>query len=141
MIKEVNDITYLNSLSDYKVTLNPFNKIIGYYINDLLVAFLDYSVMYEKIEINYIFVVNEYRRKNIAYNLIKYVIDNYKFDNITLEVNINNINAINLYKKLGFKVISIRKNYYDGVDGYLMEVKYDYFSNWIVLWWNKYECN
>lgn len=141
MIKEVNDITYLNSLSDYKVTLNPFNKIIGYYINDLLVAFLDYSVMYEKIEINYIFVVNEYRRKNIAYNLIKYIIDNYKFDNITLEVNINNINAINLYKKLGFKVISIRKNYYDGIDGYLMEVKYDYFSNWIVLWWNKYECN
>lgn len=129
MIKEVNDITYLNSLSDYKVTLNPFNKIIGYYINDLLVAFLDYSVMYEKIEINYIFVVNEYRRKNIAHNLIKYVIDNYKFDNITLEVNINNINAINLYKKLGFKVISIRKNYYDGTDGYLMEVKYDYFSN------------
>lgn len=141
MIKEVNDITYLNCLSDYKVTLNPFNKIIGYYINDLLVAFLDYSVMYEKIEINYIFVVNEYRRKNIAYNLIKYIIDNYKFDNITLEVNINNINAINLYKKLGFKVISIRKNYYDGIDGYLMEVKYDYFSNWIILWWNKYECN
>ena len=141
MIKEVNDITYLNSLSDDKVTLNPFNKIIGYYINDLLVAFLDYSVMYEKIEINYIFVVNEYRRKNIAYNLIKYIIDNYKFDNITLEVNINNINAINLYKKLGFKVISIRKNYYDGIDGYLMEVKYDYFSNWIVLWWNEYECN
>ena len=141
MIKEVNDITYLNSLSDYKVTLNPFNKIIGYYINDLLVAFLDYSVMYEKIEINYIFVVNEYRRKNIAYNLIKFIIDNYKFDNITLEVNINNINAINLYKKLGFKVISIRKNYYDGIDGYLMEVKYDYFSNWIVLWWNEYECN
>ena len=141
MIKEVNDITYLNCLSDYKVTLNPFNKIIGYYINDLLVAFLDYSVMYEKIEINYIFVVNEYRRKNIAYNLIKYIIDNYKFDNITLEVNINNINAINLYKKLGFKIISIRKNYYDGIDGYLMEVKYDYFSNWIILWWNKYECN
>ena len=129
MIKVVNDITYLNCLSDYKVTLNPFNKIIGYYINDLLVAFLDYSVMYEKIEINYIFVVNEYRRKNIAYNLIKYIIDNYKFDNITLEVNINNINAIKLYKKLGFKVISIRKNYYDGIDGYLMEVKYDYFSN------------
>lgn len=141
MIKEVNDITYLNSLSDYKVTLNPFNKIIGYYINDLLVAFLDYSVMYEKIEINYIFVINEYRRRNIAYNLIKYVIDNYEFDNITLEVNINNIGAISLYKKLGFKVISIRKNYYDGIDGYLMEVKYDYFSNWIVLWWNKYECN
>ena len=129
MIKEVNDINYLNNLSDYKVTLNPFNKIIGYYIDNKIFGFLDYSVMYEKIEINYIFVINEYRRKNIAYNLIKYVIDNYEFDNITLEVNVNNIGAINLYKKLGFKVISIRKNYYDGVDGYLMEVKHDYFSN------------
>ena len=129
MIKEVNDINYLNNLSDYKITLNPFNKIIGYYIDNKIVGFLDYSVIYEKIEINYIFVINEYRRRNIAYNLIKHVIDNYEFDNITLEVNINNIGAISLYKKLGFKVISIRKNYYDGVDGYLMEVKHDYFIN------------
>ena len=53
MIKEINDITYLNSLSDYKIIFNPFNKVVGYYIDDKVVAFLDYSVMYEKIEINY----------------------------------------------------------------------------------------
>ena len=129
MIKEIKDINYINNLSNYKVTLNPFNKVIGYYINDTLVGFLDYSVMYEKIEINYIFVINEYRRKSIAYNLIKYVVDNYDFENITLEVNVNNVSAINLYKKLGFKIISIRKKYYDGIDGYLMEVKNDNFSN------------
>ena len=129
MIKEIKDINYINNLSNYKVTLNPFNKVIGYYINDILVGFLDYSVMYEKIEINYIFVINEYRRKSIAYNLIKYVVDNYDFENITLEVNVNNVSAINLYKKLGFKIIGIRKKYYDGIDGYLMEVKNDNFSN------------
>ena len=129
MIKEIKDINHINNLSNYKVTLNPFNKVIGYYINDTLVGFLDYSVMYEKIEINYIFVINEYRRKSIAYNLIKYVVDNYDFENITLEVNVNNVSAINLYKKLGFKIIGIRKKYYDGIDGYLMEVKNDNFSN------------
>lgn len=129
MIKEISDINYLNSLSDYKITINSFNKVIGYYLENKLVGYLDYSVIYEKIEINYIFVINEYRRKYIAYNLIKYVIDNYEFENITLEVNVNNIGAINLYKKLGFKIINIRKNYYDGIDGYLMEVKHDYFSN------------
>ena len=129
MIKEIKDINHINNLSNYKVTLNPFNKVIGYYINDTLVGFLDYSVMYEKIEINYIFVINEYRRKSIAYNLIKYVVDNYDFENITLEVNVNNVSAINLYKKLGFKIIDIRKKYYDGIDGYLMEVKNDNFSN------------
>ena len=129
MIKEIKDINYINNLSNYKVTLNPFNKVIGYYINDTLVGFLDYSVMYEKIEINYIFVINEYRRKSIAYNLIKYVVDNYDFENITLEVNVNNVSAINLYKKLGFKIISTRKGYYNGIDGYLMEVKNDNFSD------------
>ena len=118
-----------NSLSNYKVTLTPFNKVIGHYFDNKIVGFLDYSVMYEKIEINYIFVIEEYRKKGIAYNLIKYVIDNYDFENITLEVNVNNTNAINLYKKLGFKIINIRKCYYDGVDGYLMEVKNDNFSN------------
>ena len=129
MIKEVKNINYINSLSNYKVTLTPFNKVIGHYFDNKIVGFLDYSVMYEKIEINYIFVIEEYRKKGIAYNLIKYVIDNYDFENITLEVNVNNTNAINLYKKLGFKIINIRKCYYDGVDGYLMEVKNDNFSN------------
>ncbi len=129
MIKKIKDIDYINNLSNYKVTLNNFNKVIGYYFDNEIVGFLDYSVMYEKIEINYIFVINEYRKKGIAYNLIKYVIDNYDFENITLEVNINNISAINLYKKLGFNIIGIRKKYYNGVDGYLMEVKHDYFSN------------
>ena len=129
MIKKIKDIDYINNLSNYKVTLNNFNKVIGYYFDNKIIGFLDYSVMYEKIEINYIFVINEYRRKGIAYNLIKYVIDNYDFENITLEVNINNISAINLYKKLGFNIIGIRKKYYNGVDGYLMEVKHDYFSN------------
>ena len=129
MIKKIKDIDYINNLSNYKVTLNNFNKVIGYYFDNEIVGFLDYSVMYEKIEINYIFVINEYRRKSIAYNLIKYVVDNYDFENITLEVNVNNVSAINLYKKLGFKIIGIRKKYYDGIDGYLMEVKNDNFSN------------
>ena len=40
--------------------------------------------------------------------------------NITLEVNINNIGAINLYLKNGFKVVSKREKYYDGTDAYLM---------------------
>ena len=107
MIKEIKDINYINNLSNYKVTLNPFNKVIGYYINDILVGFLDYSVMYEKIEINYIFVINEYRRKSIAYNLIKYVVDNYDFENITLEVNVNNVSAINL---INIKKVGKRRN-------------------------------
>ena len=78
-------------------------------------------LLFNKIEINYIFVVEKYRRKNIANQLLNYIIDNYEFDNITLEVNVNNISAINLYKKNKFNIIGIRPNYYNGVDAYLME--------------------
>ena len=40
---------------------------------------------------------------------------------ITLEVKQTNENAIHLYKKYGFIEIGIRKGYYQGIDGILME--------------------
>ena len=42
--------------------------------------------------------------------------------NITLEVNEKNP-AVKFYKKIGFEIVSIRKGYYNGQDGYLMEKK------------------
>lgn len=123
MIKELEEIEYLNTLSDYQITITPFTKVIGYCLDEIIVGFLDYSLIYNKIEINYIFVKEEYRNKKIAFSLVKYIIENNEFENITLEVNKNNFYAIKLYESLGFKVIGIRENYYNGTDAYLMEVK------------------
>lgn len=123
MIKETSDITYLNTLSNYNITINPFNKILVYTENDEILGFIDYSKMYENMEINYIFVKEEYRKKKVASKLLKYIIDNNEFKNITLEVSVNNIAAIKLYEKFNFKTISIRKGYYNGIDAYLMEVR------------------
>ena len=41
--------------------------------------------------------------------------------NITLEVRVSNIPAINLYKKFGFREVALRKYYYGDEDGILME--------------------
>jgi ribosomal protein S18 acetylase RimI-like enzyme len=41
-------------------------------------------------------------------------------ESISLEVSVLNEAAIQLYLKHGFKVVSLRKAYYDGVDAYLM---------------------
>jgi ribosomal protein S18 acetylase RimI-like enzyme len=41
--------------------------------------------------------------------------------NITLEVRKDNYPAIHVYKSLGFVEKAIRKNYYKGIDGILME--------------------
>ena len=121
MIKEYNDIEYLNKLSSYNITINPFNKILVYMDGNTILGFIDYSKMYENMEINYIFVIEQYRNKGIASKLLEYVINNNDFSNITLEVNINNTNAIKLYEKFNFKTVSIRKGYYNGIDAYLME--------------------
>ena len=43
--------------------------------------------------------------------------------NITLEVKIDNTPAIKLYKKFDFEEVALRKGYYNGVDGILMERK------------------
>ena len=42
-------------------------------------------------------------------------------ENITLEVRVSNVVAINLYKSCGFNIVATRKRYYEnGEDAYLM---------------------
>ena len=103
---------------------NPFAKRIGYYENNKVIAYLDFSIIYEKVEINDLFVEEKYRNKKIASCLLEHMIKEVgNVENITLEVRVDNAIAINLYKKFGFEIVSIRKNYYKDIDGYLMERK------------------
>ena len=123
-----NDIKYLNkilTLSDKKNIIgnSPFTKFYVYIINNEIASFLVFDDIYDRVEIIYIFTKNEYRNRGIAKMLFDKLIDDYKlYDNITLEVNKNNIVAIDLYKKLGFTTVSLRKNYYNGIDGLLMKL-------------------
>ena len=88
------------------------NKIIGY---------IEYACIYDKGELNYIFIDPKYRSKGYGIKLLNYMFNDLKgVTNITLEVNVNNTNAIKLYQKSGFKIVSRRENYYNGTDGYLM---------------------
>jgi len=120
MITSTTDYSYLNTLSDYQITDNAFNKVLIYKLDDKIIGYLDYSVMYERGEINYIFILKEYRNQKIGSKLLEYMINNTNLDEISLEVNKNNTNAIKLYQKYGFREVNIRKGYYDGVDGILM---------------------
>lgn len=100
---------------------NPFLHIIVYKQDNQIIGYLNYSVMYDKAELNYIFVDRKYRNCGIGNVLMNYLISNCEnCQNITLEVRKDNIPAINLYKKYEFKECAIRKNYYNGTDGILM---------------------
>ena len=102
---------------------NPFTRIVVYLIENKVVGFINYYEIYDRIEIANFNVLDYFKHHGIGTKLINYVIDKYKGKcrNITLEVRKDNENAIRLYKKVGFVEKAVRKNYYNGVDGILME--------------------
>ena len=105
---------------------SPFSKDVIYVEKDEVIGYLSYSIMYEKAEINNIYVLAQYRSQGIGSKMLDYLVKKCKIcENITLEVRKDNIPAIYLYKKYGFKEVATREKYYNGVDGVLMmlEVK------------------
>ena len=115
MIREVN----INSN-------NPFSKRIEYLVDNECIGYLDYSLIYDRMEIDNFLVNSLYRNKGIGNKLMMYFMELAKkleVENITLEVRKSNNIAINLYKKYGFVEVAVRKYYYGDEDGILMEMK------------------
>ena len=118
----VDNFTY--KLTEKEFSTNPYLKIITYVEKDKIIGFLLYSLIYDRIEIEQFEVITKERGRGIGDKLLNYLIEKYKdsdIKNITLEVKEDNIVAINLYKKYGFKKVSTREKYYDGINGLLME--------------------
>ena len=118
----VDNFTY--KLTKKEFSTNPYLKILTYVEKDKIIGFLLYSLIYDRIEIEQFEVTTKERRKGIGNKLLNYLVEKYQdnnIKNITLEVKEDNIAAINLYKKYGFKKVSTREKYYDGINGILME--------------------
>ncbi len=105
------DIKFLNSCVQNKNSyiLAVFcenNKILGY-------AILSY--IFENADLLKIAVDKNYRKQHIAtdlFNFVKSELKKLNVENIFLEVDENNVSAINFYEKIGFIKFSERKNYY-----------------------------
>ena len=124
MIETLNFSQNNNSFVDLKelekeLSQNPFGKILVYKKNNRIIAYLYYSEIYERVEINNIEVEEQYRNMGISTELLKKLTELVQ-KSISLEVRINNYNAIKLYKKFNFQEKAIRKGYYQGIDGILM---------------------
>lgn len=82
------------------------NQVIGYVI---------FWQLGEEAQVNNIAVHPDFRRLGIGETVLKQVIELVKFRGgrlITLEVRPSNTAALNLYRKLGFKMMGVRKGYY-----------------------------
>ena len=128
MIEIIDDINLVlsfirNFFPQYSGSDNPFEKIICYKVDDKVIGFMSYSIIYENADINYIAVDLDYRRKGVAQKMFEYALSDLKnnmVEKFSLEVRADNKEAINFYLKNGFKIVAIRKKYYGECDGYLM---------------------
>lgn len=105
---------------------NIFSKYFIYMEKSNIIGFINYYDLYDRFEIANIYVIEEYRNKKIGSKLLERVIEigsEKKIVNITLEVRVDNTYARKLYDKYNFKIVAKRANYYDGIDGLLMERK------------------
>ena len=103
---------------------NPYGRRLEFIENNKVIGYLDYSLIYDRMEIDNFFVEEKRRKEGIGKKLMSYLVAvaiNNHVINITLEVRISNEIARNLYKRFGFREIAKRRFYYGDEDGILME--------------------
>jgi ribosomal-protein-alanine N-acetyltransferase len=105
----------------YEYYENPFSHIYVLEEEDI-VGYCVLWIAYENAEISNVAVDSHYQNKGYGSFLMQYMLNKAKeCTNISLEVKTSNDSAIHLYKKYGFEIKAIRKNYYEGnQDAYLM---------------------
>lgn len=103
------------------------NKVVGYIMCRIESGFSGFSLM-KRGHIISIAVLPGYRRKGIGEALLREalqaMVNYYGVKECYLEVRVSNSPAINLYKKIGFKIERTIRGYYaDGENAYLMRIK------------------
>ncbi len=107
-----------------KLDDNPFSKYLELVCDDKVVGYLKYLLIYDRMEIDHLFVDEAYRGQQWGSKLMAYLVSvaiELHVVNITLEVRVSNEVARNLYRKYGFREVALRKFYYGDEDGILME--------------------
>jgi ribosomal protein S18 acetylase RimI-like enzyme len=99
------------------IVVEKFNKIIGFIVGT--------KTNQNTVRLLMLSISEKYRRQKLGSNLIKYFIREMiqlNIKHIELEVRVDNKQAINFYRKNGFKITEIiQKFYQNGEDAYRMK--------------------
>ena len=103
---------------------NKFAVMLVYEENSKILGFISSRGVAPECELLNFAVDKNFTRRGTGQKLLsalKETLARAGFTKITLEVSVQNAAALALYKKNGFKIISKRKGFYDGVDAFVMQ--------------------
>ena len=114
----------------YSILKDELNSSTSHYIvaklNNEIVGFGGIKVVLDSADIMNIVVKKNFRNLGIGTSILNEIIAlclSLNLSSITLEVRKDNKYAISLYKNFGFETLGVRKKYYNGIDGFIMEKK------------------
>ncbi len=123
----INDFDNFWNYSILKEELDNHNSTyILAKINNEIVGFAGIKIIMDEADIMNIVTKKFYRNQGIGTLLLENLISlsiQLNLTSLSLEVNENNLPAIRLYKKFGFKNLGTRKNYYQNQNAIIMTKK------------------
>ena len=103
------NITKLNFFD--QIILNKNFKFVKLISKRQIIGFLQFSWNKSDCDIISIGIIKKFQKRNYGRKLVEYL-KSLNFENIYVEVSVNNKSAIKFYQRLNFFKIGLRKNYY-----------------------------
>lgn len=94
---------------------DPMSRVYGCFEGEFLIGYCAYGLRYDEGHIYNIAVLPAFRRRGYGALMVKHMIEEGEKEGIwrfTLEVRVENMAAITLYERYGFKGVGVRPNYY-----------------------------
>lgn len=117
LISDFDDFWNVNTFADELKNENSYYLVAK--INDEIVGFAGMKIVLDEADVMNVVTKKDKRNFGIGFCVLEkliYIAKEKGIKKLTLEVNVNNLAAIHLYEKLGFKQVSVRSKYYDNVD-------------------------
>lgn len=96
-------------------------------LDNNIIGFAGFTICVDEADITNIAVHKDFRQKKVGSALMQNLLSlacSLNLKSITLEVRENNVPAFNFYKKFGFEVCGLRKNYYNNTENAILMRKF-----------------
>ena len=125
LISDFDDFWNFNILKEELESPNS-KYIIVKTNDDEIIGFAGIKILVDNADIMNIVVKKSWRNQgvgNLLLNNLISICQDLNLLSLSLEVNEDNLPAIHLYEKVGFKQVGLRKNYYQDKNGIVMSYK------------------